>query len=282
MAIISATEVGTTRQDLVSAIVQETLKAKSVMIPTVSDYSSMLAPGAKSLYIPRRGQFTAADKAEDTDLTAQAFTFTQDQLTLSHKAVLSEVELIAELQSAVNVEAEVIKESAAELAKVMDDLIIAQLKLASTSSPDHILDYANTPTDTLTVADIANARMLLTKQNVPMDNRFMVVSPDQEAAVMQLSGFVNQAYAYGSADPIQNGVIGKIFGFSVIVHPSLAAADALFYHKMAVGFGVQLAPSFESMMNLPGVKRQYLLHTVAGAKVLQAGKAQVYYNGTGS
>lgn len=282
MAIISATEVGTTRQDLVSSIVQETLKARSILIPTVSDYSSMLQPGQKSLYIPRRGQFTAADKAEDTDLTSQAFTFTQDQLNLAHKAVLSEVEIIADLQSAVNVEAEVIKESAMELAKAMDDLILVQLKLASSSGPDHILDYSNTPTDTLTVADIANARMLLTKQNVPMDQRYMVISPDQESAVMQLTGFINQAYAYGNADVIQNGVIGKIFGFSVLVHPSLAAADSLFYHKMAVGFGVQLAPSFETMLNLPGVKKQYLLHTIAGAKVLQSGKAQVYYNGTGT
>jgi hypothetical protein len=281
MAIISATEVGTTRQDLVSAIVQETLKAKSILIPTVLDYSSSLPAGAKSLYIPRRGQFTGADKSEDTDLTSQAFTFTQDQLTLAHKAVLSEVELIAELQSNVSVEAEVIKESAAELAKIMDDLIIAQLKLASSASPDHILDYANTPTDTLAVADIANARMLLNKQFVPMNDRFMVISPDQEAAVLQLSNFV-QAQMYGSNDPVMNGVIGKIFGFSVMVHPSLSAADALFYQRQAVAFAVQLAPSYESMMNLPGVKRQHLLHTIAGAKVLQAGKAQVYYNGTGA
>lgn len=281
MAAISATEVGTTRQDLVSAVVQETLKAKSVLIPTVLDYSASISPGMQSLYIPRRGQFAAATKAEETDLTAQTFTFTQDQLTLSHKAIYSEVEIIADLQSAVNVEAEVIKESAAELAKAMDDLIIAQLKLASSAAPDHILDYSNTPTDTLQVADIANARRLLNIQSVPMADRFMLISPDQEAAVLQLANFI-QAERYGNAEPVQNGEVGKIFGFRVLVHPSLVAADAIFFHKMACAFGVQLAPQFESMMNLPGVKKQYLLHTIAGAKVLQAGKAQVYYNGTGT
>lgn len=245
------------------------------------DYSASVPAGSKSVYIPRRGQFTAADKVEDTDLTAQAFTFTQDQLSLSHKAILSEMELIADLQSAVNVEAEIIKESALELAKAMDDLLLVQLKLVSTSAPDHLLDYSNTPTDTLQVGDIVNARNLLNKQYIPMSDRFMVISPDQEAAVLQLANFI-QAERYGSAQPIQNGEVGMIFGFKVIVHPSLSAADALFYHKMHCAFAVQLAPSFEKMMNLPGVKNQYLLHTVAGAKVLQAGKAGVYYNGSGS
>jgi HK97 family phage major capsid protein len=281
MAIIGATDVGTTRQDLVSAVVQETLKAKSILIPTVLDYSSSVPAGSKSVYIPRRAQFTAETKVEDTDLTAQAMIFTQDQLTLSHVGCLAEVEIIAELQSAVNVEAEVIKEAAEELAKKMDDLIIVQLKLASSASPDHILDYANSPTDTLQVTDIVNARMLLNKQNVPMGDRYMVISPDQEAAVLQLSNFI-QAERYGNAEPVQNGEVGKIFGFKVLVHPSLSAADALFYHKMHSAFAVQLAPSFESMMNLPGIKKQYLLHTIAGSKVLQGGKAGVYYNGTGS
>lgn len=281
MAIIGATDVGTTRQDLVSAVVQETLKAKSILMPTVLDYSSSLPAGSKSVYIPRRAQFTAETKAEDTDLTAQAMIFTQDQLTLSHLACLAEVEVIAELQSAVNVESEVIKESSEELAKKMDDLIIVQLKLVSTAAPDHLLDYANTPTDTLTIAEIVNARNLLNKQFVPMNDRYMVISPDQEAAVLQLANFI-QAERYGSSEPIQNGEVGKIYGFKVIVHPSLAAVDSLFYQKQHVAMAIQLQPSFEFMMNLPGIKKQYLLHTIAGAKVLQAGKAGVYYNGSGA
>jgi hypothetical protein len=107
------------------------------------------------------------------------------------------------------------------------------------------------------------------------------VSPAQEYALLQIASFI-QAERYGSAEAIMNGEIGRIFGFKVLVHNSLADADAIAYHKMACAFGVQLAPSFEKMMNLPGIKNQYLLHTVAGAKVLQAGKAQVYYNGAGA
>lgn len=278
MAIISATEVGTTRQDLVSAVVQETLKLKALYIGTVMDYSASVPAGAKSVYIPRRGQFTAADKAEDTDLTAQAFTFTQDNLTLSHKAILSEMELIADLQSAVNVEAEIIKESAMELSKSVDALIRTQLKLASSSGPDHILDYVDTAGDVIALADIANARKLLNAQNVPMEERYMAVSAKKEYELLQIANFI-QAERYGSSEALVNGEIGRIFGFKVILDNGLADAETLFWHKSAAAFAVQLQPSFEKMMNLPGIKNQYLLHTVAGSKVLQAGVCNVFLNG---
>lgn len=281
MAIISATEVGTTRQDLVSAVVQETLRQKSKYMGLVMDYSGGVPAGGKSVYIPRRGTFTAETKAEDTDLTAQALTFTQDQLTLSHLAVLAEVELIAELQSAVNVEAEVIKEAAAELAAKVDGLIRTQLKLASTSAPDHILDYVDTATDVIALADIANARKLLNIQYVPMQDRFMAVSPLKEAELLGIASFI-QAERYGANEPIVNGEIGRIFGFKVILDEGLGNAETIFWHKSAAAVAVQLQPQFEKMMNLAGIKNQYLMHTVAGSKILMSGKANVFYNGSGS
>jgi hypothetical protein len=281
MAIISATEVGTTRQDLVSAVVQETLRQKSKYLGLVMDYSASVPAGSKSVYIPRRGTFTAETKAEDTDLTSQALTFTQDQLSLSHLAVLAEVELIAELQSAVNVEAEVIKEAAMELAAKIDSLIRVQLKLPSTSAPDHVLDYVDTSTDVIALADIANARKLMNVQFLPMENRFMAVSPKKEYELLQIASFI-QAERYGSAEPIVNGELGRILGFKVILDEALGDAETIFWHKSACAVAVQLQPQFEKMMNLAGIKNQYLMHTVAGAKVLQAGKANVFYNGSGS
>lgn len=280
MAIISATEVGTSRADLVSSIVQETLRLNSVYMGKVLDYSASVPPGSKSVYIPRRGTFTAETKAEDTDLTSQALTFTQDQLTLSHKAVLSEVEVIADLQSAINVESEVIKESALELAAAIDDMIRVQLKLASTSAPDHLLDYADTSGNVIALADVVNARKLLNTQYVPMQERYMAVSPLKEAELLSIASFI-QAERYGSAQPIQNGEIGSIMGFKVILDPGLSSTQTIFWQKQACAVAVQLQPQFEKMMNLPGVKMQYLLHTIAGAKVLQAGKANVYYDGAG-
>jgi len=106
MANISNTEVDATRQALIASIVQMTLKQQSVLVPTVTDYSSFAVPGAKSVGAPRRTQFAAADKTEETDLTGQTFTFSADTINLDkHKAIYTLLEKISGVQANVNVEA---------------------------------------------------------------------------------------------------------------------------------------------------------------------------------
>ena len=172
-------------------------------------------------------------------------------------------------------------EAAKELALQIDKDLIVELKLVSTSGPDHLLDYANTPTDTLAVADIVNARKLLNIQNVPMADRYMLISPAQEAALLQISDFVH-ADKYGSAEGVMNGELGRIYGFRVLMHSTLADAQAIFYHKSHVGFAQQMQPEFKTAFDLASASDEFLLHTVYGAEVLDSGKRGVYYNGSGS
>ena len=279
---IGVTEVDSARQQVVANIVQMTLKQESILLPTVTDYSRFAGPGAKSVDINRRTQMTAADKAENTNLTAQEITFAADNIALSkHKAIYAKIERIAGLQANVEVAAEVLMEQAKELALQVDKDLIVQLKLASSAAPDHILDYSNTPTDTLQQTDILEARRLLNVQKVPMADRFMVISPDQEKAVLLLSDFV-RADSYGSAAGLQNAELGRIYGFTVLMHTELSAAHSLFYHKSHVGWAMQLAPQFATNFDLPSVSDEYLLHQIYGMKVLDSGKRGVYFNGTGS
>lgn len=181
---IGVTEVDATRQDLVASLVQEVLKQKSILLPTIMDYSAFAVPGAKSVSIPRRTQLAAANKVENTDLTAQEITFAADKIDLNlHKAIYSKLEKIAGIQANVSVETEIIMEMANELALQVDKDILAELRLASAAAPDHRLQYANTPTDTIQAVDILEARRLLNVQVAPMEDRYMLISPDQEKAI---------------------------------------------------------------------------------------------------
>lgn len=277
----SDTEVAVTKQQLVSSIVQDTLKQNSILIPTIANYSQFAVKGAKGVDIPKRTQFAAANKSEDTDLVVQEMTFTADSLNFDkHKAIYAELEMKAGIQSNVNVQAEILLEQAKELALQVDKDIIVQLKLVSTAAPDHLLDYSNTPTDTILQTDILEARRLLNIQVVPMSDRFMAISPDQEKAMLLISDFV-RADTYGSAGGLINGEIGRVYGFTVIMHTSLAAVDSLFWHKSHVAYASQLEADFQTMKNLKGVKDEFLLHMLYGTKVLDAGKRGVYFNGTG-
>lgn len=282
MAEVGLTEVSATSTAIVANVVQTVLKQSSILMPTVDDYSRFAGPGASSVKVPRRTQFAAANKAENTNLTAQEITFAADEIALSlHKAIYAKLERIAGAQAGVDVAAEILVEQARELALQVDKDIITQLKLVSTATPDHLLDYANTPTDTIQQTDILEARRLLNVQNVPMADRFMVISPDQEKAMLLISDFV-RADAYGSAQGLINGEIGRVYGFTVLMHNSLAAVDALFYHKSHVGMAMQLQPEYRTDFDLASVSDEFLLHQLYGVKAMDSGKRGVYFNGTGA
>lgn len=282
MAEIGLTEVSATSQEIVASVVQTVLKQESILMPTVDEYSRYATPGSSVVKVPRRTQFAAANKAENTNLTAQELTFSTDDISLNlHKAIYAKLERRAGIQANVMVASEILVEQARELALQVDKDIITQLKLVSSAAPDHLLDYANTPTDTLQQTDILEARRLLNIQKVPMADRFMVISPDQEKAMLLISDFV-RADAYGSASGLINGEIGRVFGFTVLMHTELTAAEVLFYHKSHVGMAMQLAPEYKTDFDLASVSDEFLLHQLYGVKVMDSGKRGVLFNGTGA
>ena len=276
------TEVSATSVALISQIVQETLKQRAIILPTVTDRTGEVVKGGKSVGFPRRTEFAAANKAENTDLTNQVITFSVDTLDLNiHKGILATLEDIARIQATPNVDAEIIQEMANEIALQVDKDLIVQLKLVSTAAPDHLLDYSNSPTDTLLQTDILEARKLLNTAKVPLTDRFMVIPPDQEKAVLLISDFV-RADTYGTPAGLREAELGRIYGFTVMMHTELAAADSLFYHKSHVGYASQIAAKFDRDRNVPALSDEFALSMLYGTKVLDSGKRGVYFNGSGA
>ena len=279
---IGVTEIDAVSQDVVANVVQQVLKQESILIPTIDDWSRFATKGAKSVQAPRRTQFAADDKSENTDLTAQVLTFSADAILLNkHKAIYAKLERIAGMQAMPEVQAEILIEQAKELALQADKDIIVELKLVKTAAPDHLLDYANTPTDTVQQTDILEARKLLNIQKAPLQDRFLLISPDQEKAMLLISDFV-RADTYGNANGLMNGELGRIYGFTVLMHTELAVVDTIAYHKSHVGWASQMAPEFRQDFDLKSVSDEFLLHAVYGTKVLDGGVRGVYFNGTGA
>jgi hypothetical protein len=273
MADIGVTETSATAVDIVAGIVQDVLKQTSFLIPTVTDFSSYAVKGAKEVQIPRRTQFAAGDKAENSALTAQVLTFAVDAISLAkHKAILARMESIAAIQAMPDVEAEIIKEMAAELALQIDKDLYVQLKLASAAAPDHRVAFANA--STLGKSDILNARYLLNTQVVPGMDRYLLVNPLHEKELLAIDDFVH-VDKYGSANPVQLGELGMLYGSKVIMSTVCEDNNVIYYHKSAVGFAMQKAPTFESMRDLPNVATEYLLWELYGSKVMDSGKRQV-------
>ena len=279
---IGNTEVSSAQNSLVSQLVQQALREKSVLFPTVTNYGSFA--GASEVKIPRVSDFSAANKSENTDLSNQELTFSSDTISLNiHKGVRATIEDQARLTAGVDVMAEVVKAQADEIAIAIDTSIAFYLKSASSSTPDHLLDYADSSGDTLAVADIANARALLRTQKVPMDDGslYMAISPECEKELLNISNFI-KADEYGDASVLRNGFIGRILGFNVVVTSLLSANESCFYHKSHVGFAWGMEPKFEMQRKPESLGDMAVTSALYGCNVLDGGKRGIHFNGSGS
>lgn len=277
---MGVTEISATSMDVVANLVQMTLKERAVLLPTITDYSRFAGKGAKQVDVPRRDQFAAADKTENTSLSLQQLTFAVDSIVLDkHKAVAAELEDIARIQATPDVEAEIIQEMANELALQVDKDIITELQLASAAAPDHRI--ATAVAGEITQAELINARKLLKEQNVPSDMRFLLISPDMEASMLEISDFV-RADQYGSSQGLREGELGRIYGMTVICHTEMASDEAIAYHPSAVGYASQLNARLDRDRNVRNVADTFVLSWLYGVQVLDSGKRQVLYNDDGA
>jgi len=290
MAIInSATTSAAVEREVILSIVQDELLKAAKLRPTVSDYSSSVSKGDKSVEIPK---FTAsfsgptAQNVDGTTATAlQAYTLGTDAIALNkHVNLPYRITDRASTQSAVNLEAEAAKSAGQHMGIYIDDQIIAQLRLASASTPDHIraLDDGGATSGVgaaITLETIAVARQLLKEQNVPQDGLWLVIPPEQEKNIILIDNFRN-ADKYGSREALLEGEIGRIYGFRVMVHNGLAANEAFAYSPKAVGFAMQQEVKFESQRAPVDIlATDYSFSLLMGDAVLSDGKLQVYMLG---
>jgi N4-gp56 family major capsid protein len=102
------------------------------------------------------------------------------------------------------------------------DLFLANLMATNAGN---VLTPADINTTDLAYKAILTLKLKLDKAKVPAENRFLIVSPEFYALVLQDSRFI-YANQYGSNAPIMNGEVGKILGFSVMVSLNLPQGTA--------------------------------------------------------
>ena len=283
--VTSAGSTAATENDVILSIVQDELLRAAKLRPTVMDLSSQVSKGDKSVDVPKfTTSFTGpADQNPDGETTTdfQAPVFGVNALALDvWKNLPYRVPDRVSTQTVIALEAELAKSAGTAMGNFIDDRIIARLRTASTT-PDHdrALDGGATggagPTD-ISLAGISTARQLLNRANVPDNDRWLVIPPEQEKALIDLDNFTN-ANQYGSREGLLEAEIGKIYGFRVMVHNGLAANEACAYHKSAVAIAMQREIKFESQR--ADVRLQatdYSFSLGMGDQVMDGGKRQVY------
>lgn len=258
-AITSAANTGVTEMDLIASIVEENRVVNTVIMNTATDRSNLLIPGLKSLELPRFSSTDTAgnrrfgdpsDQNQDGETPApfQEVTLESDVINLDQwKNLPYRLADRIVAQSRVPLVSEFAKQAGKDMARYMDDSVRAAYATLTaavtyTGAADPSIPAL---TATISLNDIAQARLLLDKQFVDDMDRFLIISPAQEKAIINLDNF-RKADEYGSREALLNGEVGRIYGFTVIKSTLLGDAEAYAVHKHCVNFAMQKELDFES------------------------------------
>lgn len=269
--------------DLILSQVQKELTTTAIIAPTVMNLSSRARKGIDRITIPDAGSLSAVDKVADTASAWQGLTYSGDVLLLDkHKHVPVKIEDIASIEADHELETDVIMRMSSAMVRQIETDLLTQIKLTSAAAPDHRQQYANTPTDTIQATDIRLARRLLNDQNVPQDNRYMLINPTQEQAMLGISDFI-EAQKFGEAVQA-TGIIGRVYGFWVKMTTTITtASETVFYHGSHVAWALQQAMKYETKRaSLDQLADEFSLSAKYGSKVLKSGVQGVLFNSTGA
>ena len=109
---------------------------------------------------------------------------------------------------------------------------------------------------------VANARAVLTANKVPSSDRYLACSPDVVSAL--LLGNIVTSWANPSApSALQEGVVGRLFGMTVVESADVPTGTAYAYHKTGVAgvFRTPVPPSGGAMVgsaSLRGMSAQVI------------------------
>ncbi len=281
MANQGKVEVQPTVEELVLAEVQEVLSVALTIPGTIMDLSSQAGPGIDKVKCPRFGNFAVVDKVAGISLTPQANQFATDDMLLDQdKHVPFLLEDIANVQSKVAMTQELLTQAGKDIAEEIDvNLIALMTGSASAAAPDHRVVF-----ETPSVAaknDILNCRELLNTAKVPKSDRTLLVDSTQESNLMKIQEFTRVDESGGS-EALRNGLIGKLFGFDVIEHPSMTANTMLGYHRTTAAFARQQQMTTEQSRDAHDVGTKWRVGHLYGRKNLDLGKRIVEINATGA
>ena len=267
-AIHGDTELGATKMDLIAAVVQKELAFQAKLLPTITDFSFLVGKGAQSLKLPLSESFTATDRASGTAGDATVLAFSGDIMLLDHCSFVSWiVDSCDEIQSTVNVQAELAKRASSAQGRKVDGDIITALELVGETT---------TTAGAITKDIVLEMREALCGRDADMNMLTLAIGCDQEKVLLGIGDFVRPD-AYGSAI-VPSGVIGKLYGVNVIVHNGLGALQYFMYAKSGMAVAFQQAPKLASQKEIQfgsGAERWVLdqLYGVKGLQIEQNGAA---------
>lgn len=265
--ITGDTELASTKQALIAALVQRELEAESKLFRTIQDVSSFAVKGSKSIAFPKLTSFTPVNRASGVAGDAAALTATIDTLPLDQRAYVAWIiDSMDEIQTTIAAQMEFAKRAATGHGRYVDNAVITELEAVAFQSVNGAV-----PAD-ITQDNILDMRENLLKENANLNDVTLAVGFDQERVMLGIPDFV-RSDAYGTSN-IGSGVIGRLYGVPVVLSNLIKAQQAFLYEKSGCAIGWQRGAAMDKQpANEYGVgSERHAMDQLFGTKGMQLGE----------
>lgn len=259
---------------------QENRTNNLVMLNLVNhQYESALLQKGDTVHIESMDEFATQDIDETVGLTVTAATVSEDTLVIDKYVGFAKAyQDVIKKQSAYELRQPIVERGGRALATAIDTYIMSKYTgVAAANQPAAI--------PALTFESIVDAHAILDANNVPEDDRVLVVNGIGRADLRKVPEFT--AYKEtGEAGLVKSrkGLVGEIYGTPVYVTNAVATTGTagvdltykfLLFHKSAFAVAVQIKPEIEYDRDI--IKKADIItgSTLLGAKVLRDDHAVV-------
>lgn len=230
----------------------------------VTDRSSLVADGGNKINIPFLSTYDARDKASGTNVTYDANTETEIELTINkHKYLAFLIEDIVKVQSHYDL-AQAYRDAQTEAVMRAIDTDLGSVHASAGTN----VSGGATADD----ADVLSVVLALDLANVPQTDRSGVV----HSKVMGDLRNINKYVAYDQTGQKGLAVSGKahipnVYGIDLYMSNNVADdttnTHSLFFHKSAISFALQLKPTYKMEDSVDAIGVKSVLHTIYGFTV---------------
>ena len=228
-----------------AAGVTQSFIANQVVIPTLNNAFTGDVVAGNKVHIINATTPTIVDYANaGRTISAEALNDTEVVLDIDQEKAFSvNVDDVDRVQASSEF-APWVDSAGRALAEDAEDYLLGVMMAGATN--------ANTGNVDVDTADEAKAAVLAIRtqmgiNKVPAAGRFMVVNPEMAALLI---GALSDASAAASDQELRNGVLGRLYGFTIVESPLLESGypAAIGYHEAMVAF-VSQVNSVESLRN---------------------------------
>lgn len=254
-------------------------ESKLVVAPKVKRFDADVADYGDVIHVPNISNFDGArDKSANTTLTLDTITETSVDITIDqHKYVAFMIEDKLAKQSKYDLTSEYTDRAGYAIAKAVDTSL---LELYTGFTTDDVGSYETDITD----AGVLAAIQQLELNDVPMEDRCLIIHAGQMTALLAIDKFVKADFLgqYDQPTRVQNGpssssMFGTLYGVPVYFTNNVAVTTGttnyvhnVLIHKEAWALAMQMAPRVQMEYQLNSLADEVVTDVLYGVKTLRS------------